>query len=135
MDRKKVIKSIEDCVFHNHDCVDCDYDGCVFEHGDCRRDLLADALALLKEQQQQIWELQDKVEYLTDKLKEQKFLVDSDGKITPLPVVVRCKDCEWRGNKKKCILAFIADKQEFPLFFYDQRGEWFCADGKRKEEE
>lgn len=49
------------------------------------------------------------------------------------PELIRCKDCEWRGNKKKCILAFVADKQEFPLFFYDQRGEWFCADGKRKD--
>jgi hypothetical protein len=34
--------------------------------------VLNDVLALLKEQQQQIWELQDQVEYLTDKLKEQK---------------------------------------------------------------
>lgn len=63
---------------------------------------------------------------------EQKFFVDENGKWTPLPIVTRCKDCEWRGNKKKCILAFVADKQEFPLFFYDQRGEWFCADGKPK---
>lgn len=50
-DREKVIKAIEDCVFHKNDCVDCDYDGCTFKHGDCRRDLLADALALLKEQE------------------------------------------------------------------------------------
>ena len=49
------------------------------------------------------------------------------------PEVVRCKDCKWRGNKKKCIVAFVADKQEFPLFFYDNRGNWFCADGERKE--
>ena len=48
--------------------------------------------------------------------------------------VVRCKDCKWRGNKKKCIVAFVADKQEFPLFFYDNRGEWFCADGERKDD-
>lgn len=34
--------------------------------------LVDDALALLKEQQQQIWDLQDQVEYLTDKLKEQE---------------------------------------------------------------
>ena len=47
--------------------------------------------------------------------------------------VVRCKDCKWRGNKKMCIVAFVADKQEFPLFFYDNRGNWFCADGERKE--
>ena len=54
IDMEKVIKSIEDCVFHNHDCVCCDYDGCVFKHGDCRRDLLADSLTLLKEQEAEI---------------------------------------------------------------------------------
>ena len=48
----KVIKSIEDCVFQKIDCVDCLYDGCVFEHGNCKRDLLADALELLKEKPQ-----------------------------------------------------------------------------------
>lgn len=51
MDREKVIKAIFDCVFHKNDCVDCDYDGCTFKYGDCRRDLLADAFALLKEQE------------------------------------------------------------------------------------
>ena len=50
-DREKVVKAIEDCVFHKHDCADCEYDGCVFQHGDCRRDLLADALDLLKEKE------------------------------------------------------------------------------------
>ena len=34
-------------------------------------DTVGDALAMLKEQQQQIWELQDQVEYLTDKQKKQ----------------------------------------------------------------
>ena len=50
-DREKTIKSIEDCVYQKIDCVDCRYDGCVFKHGDCKRDLLADALELLKEQE------------------------------------------------------------------------------------
>ena len=50
-DREKVIKAIDDCVFHKTDCVGCSYDGCFFEHGDCKRDLLADALELLKEQE------------------------------------------------------------------------------------
>ena len=45
--------------------------------------------------------------------------------------LVRCKDCKWRGNKKKCIVAFVAEKQDFPYFFYDDHGEWFCADGER----
>ena len=48
--------------------------------------------------------------------------------------LIRCKNCKWRGNKKKCIVAFVADKQEFPLFFYDNRGEWFCADGVKHDE-
>jgi len=46
--------------------------------------------------------------------------------------IIRCKDCKWRGNPKKCIVAFVADKQEFPFFFYDNHGEWYCADGERK---
>ena len=46
--------------------------------------------------------------------------------------LVRCKDCEYRENKKKCILAFVADKQAFPVSFYDNNGKWFCADGKPK---
>ena len=34
-----------------------------------------EAVVLLKEQQQQIWEFQDQVEYLTDKLKEQEGII------------------------------------------------------------
>ena len=47
------------------------------------------------------------------------------------PNVVRCKECVHRGNPKKCILAFVAEKQDFPVSFYDNRGDWFCGDGKR----
>lgn len=78
-DREKVIKAIEDCVYHKNDCVDCDYDGCTFKYGDCRRDLLADALALLKEQQEQIDKLIEEnasnaemAEGLKELLKEQE---------------------------------------------------------------
>ena len=95
--------------------------------------MLSDALVLLKEQQQQIWELEDQVEYLTDKQKK-KFLVDSDGKITPLPDVVLCTDCIHRGKAEKCVLAAISEEKNFPLFMLDNRGEWFCADGRRLEE-
>ena len=48
--------------------------------------------------------------------------------------VVRCKDCKHRGDRNKCIVAFVAEKQEMPYFFYDNRGEWFCADGVRRDE-
>ena len=77
-------------------------------------DEIAGAIELLKEQD------------------KQKFFVDENGKITPLPVVVRCTDCIYRGDKHKCIVAFVADKQEFPIAFYDNHGEWFCADGERR---
>lgn len=48
-------------------------------------------------------------------------------------IIVKCKECVHRGNPKKCILAFVAEKQDFPVSFYDNRGDWFCGDGKRKE--
>ena len=73
---------------------------------------------------------------LDELLKEQethKFFVDESGKITPLPVVVRCKDCKHRGDRNKCIVSFVAEKQEMPYFLYDNRGEAFCPDGKRKD--
>ncbi len=47
--------------------------------------------------------------------------------------LVRCKDCKHRGDRHKCIVAFVAEKQEMPYSFYDNGGEWYCADGKRKE--
>jgi len=75
---------------------------------------------------------------ILDLLKEQgkkKFFVDSDGKITPLPDVVRCKECIHRGKVEKCVLAAIAAEKDFPLFMLDNRGEWYCADGKREAEE
>ena len=49
-------------------------------------------------------------------------------------MIVRCKDCKHRGDRHKCIVAFVAEKQEMPYFFYDNRGEWFCADGERRAE-
>jgi len=49
------------------------------------------------------------------------------------PELIRCENCAHRGNKNKCIVAFVADKQDFPVFFYDNHGKWFCADGKPKE--
>ena len=44
---------------------------------------------------------------------------------------VRCKDCIHNGKIEKCVLAAIAAEKNFPLFMLDNRGEWFCADGKR----
>ena len=116
MDRDKVIKGFELCHTPGMNCKYCPYNS-LPDNENCSDTLVRDVLALLKEQQ------------------KKKFFVDSDGKITPLPDVVQCKDCAYRGNKKKCIVAFVADKQDFPFFFYDNHGEWFCADGSRKDGE
>ena len=77
------------------------------------------------------------IEMLIELLKEQKtqkFFVDESGKITPLPVVVRCKDCKHRGNSEKCVLAAVSKEKDYPLFMLDNRGDWFCADGVNKDE-
>lgn len=67
------------------------------------------------------------IEMLIELLKEQeaqKFFVDESGKITPLPVVVRCKDCKYWT---------VGDFGPFCPYHHDARPDWFCADGERKE--
>jgi len=67
-------------------------------------------------------------------LKEQekkKFFVDSDGKITPLPDVVRCKECKFRQSR----VSRIIDGKECNLCEMVKGykpADWYCADGKRK---
>ena len=46
--------------------------------------------------------------------------------------LVRCKDCVYRGVSKKCVLAAISEEKNSPLFMLDNRGYWYCADGKRR---
>ena len=48
-----------------------------------------------------------------------------------VPELVRCKDCIRRGNPRECIVAKFAEQTGTPYFVVDNRGEWFCADGKR----
>lgn len=63
-----------------------------------------------------------------DREQYQKGYKDRDDQI------VRCKDCIHRGKSKKCVLAAISEEKDYPLFMLDNRGEWFCADGKRRTE-
>ena len=94
-----------------------------------------DTIELLKEQEDLGTELTNAVELIHKKnerieklLKEQekqKFFVDENGKITPLPVVVRCKDCEWYDERiSMCDNCGLPREQTF-----------FCADGKGGEME
>jgi len=63
-----------------------------------------------------------------DRGQYQKGYRDRDAEI------VRCKDCKHRGKAEKCVLAAISAEKDYPVFMLDNRGEWFCADGERKEE-
>ena len=73
MDREKVIKGLKCCLALDSPCGDCPYYSYEeIQELECERNLRKDAIAMLKEQQQEIWELQDQVEYLTDKQKEQE---------------------------------------------------------------
>ena len=47
--------------------------------------------------------------------------------------IVRCKDCTFRGDVTKCIVAHVIKDTGLPLFMFDKHGEWYCADGRRKD--
>ena len=72
----------------------------------------------------------DAIELLKEQ-KAQKFFVDESGKITPLPVVVRCKDCKYKGNTFDCHLD--SDLEEHGGHRTEDYDDWFCADGVKKE--
>lgn len=112
-DMEKVIKGLEWCGNArgcNWGCpywdqFDLDSDGKL----GCIHTMQLDALTLLKEQ------------------KKQRFFVDESGKITPLPVVVRCEDCKHSkryGGLYGC---------EFGNGLHDK--DWYCADGERESED
>lgn len=60
----------------------------------------------------------------------QKFFVEESGKITPLPVVVRCKDCKHYDEAQRG--APRAEKRRYVCDDFNPPDDWFCADGERK---
>lgn len=112
-DREKVIKTIEGCINDNSFCNKCDYDGCVFQHGSCEKDLLADAIALLKEQEAKppvhIHEEYPEHDWVRDKNGNiDDFAYDGDYHNGPM-----CKRCHYAfciycdpdgWNKEPCII-------------------------------
>ena len=63
------------------------------------------------------------------KEEKQKFFIDENGKITPLPVIVRCKDCMYRfvdGDNVRFNMCLLNHNKVQP-------DDWFCADGERSE--
>lgn len=85
-DREKVLTWLKKCG--NGGCSSrCPYDD--LGPDKCYETLMIDALELLKEQQETIASLQGTIYKLNAALavqSKQRFFVDSDGKITPLPI-------------------------------------------------
>jgi hypothetical protein len=119
VDREKVIKGLTLCnclsdLCYEHDCPY--YNGVQeicgaiedvgYSSDDCKEKLHTDAIALLKEE------------------KKQKFLLNADGTITPLPIIVQCKYC-WKREFDNC--PFNEN------LGYKPEDDFFCADGERKE--
>lgn len=73
-------------------------------------DILSDACELLKKQ------------------KARKFFADESGKVNPLPVVVRCKDCRFFTEPD-------SHGDQCAKIHWSRGAEWFCADGERRDNE
>jgi len=56
---------------------------------------LSDCMTLLKEQQNQIWEMQDRTEYLEDKLKEQEAIIEQYHKADTF---LEAHGWKWEGR-------------------------------------
>lgn len=98
MGREKVIKQIEKCIIDTS-CIGCPYEKSLV----CRHYMLADALAILKEQEAEIRQL--------------KLAIRQ-------PEIVKCKDCrhfEPDGIYTMCYRHNGLSQNE----------DWFCADGER----
>lgn len=128
MNREKVMKAIEICI--KNGCKNgipnqlCPYSS---EVGCDLNQILADALELLKAQRETIDELisADKALKLLQEQEAQKFFVDEYGKITPLPVVVRCKDCKHFEPDGIYTMCYRHNG-------LSPNADWFCADGERR---
>lgn len=149
IDREKVKYDIERCICHVPDaCRDCSH----YKHGeylDCMEELLKDALALLKEQDETIKELQSAYDYLQkqffeaqDKLLTQDSvehacdILRANGWKETEPLcsecnavhVVLCKDCK---HGREPILAYMKGCVWCERVNRHNSADWFCADGEK----
>ena len=140
IDLEKVVKGLECCMVTDEDlCTDCPYnDPTTYEYGEnhcLRKELMPDAIALLKKQQQQIWELQDQVEYLTDKQKEQKHgetftVIDTKtGKEADTYNIALHED--WAKHLCYCDMEGWAIEEDGTLLLVDECGQFAYADRER----
>ena len=112
-DREKVVGHLNDCMEASRRD-----NTWVF----VRKDIIADVLALLKEQEAEIDEVSD--EY-----------IDLGKEMAKQPKIVRCKDCKYGyhllDTKKGVIIKYRIACLKHPELM--QSPDWFCADGERSE--
>lgn len=148
-DRAKVIKRLERCVLpHSRGCTpECEYHGRI----ECCRQVMRNALALLKAQQQTtdtisredlLRELR-KIPGYRDEESEALVPLRDVCKIVMLAAaqtqIVRCRNCEhgentgieWRCNKHSHSRNDNALGEDRHYIEY-HHGDWFCADGERR---
>lgn len=139
-DREKVLKGLECCCQMNGNVcrMECPYsDECIENECVGTAHLCANALELLKEQQ------------------KQRFFVDSDGKITPLPIqpqwisvkdrmpaethsmffklygTPKWRDAMWREESDNVLVAIaFEDGSQFVTSGYTQDGKWHTGISK-----
>ena len=129
-DREKVFDALRCCITEGK-CRNCPWEDC--EKVGSKRaivpvTLMLDALNLLKEQQETIVSLQSTISKLTKALAEQpeqKFFVDSDRKMTPLPIQ---KPGHWKGFTQSRYFGMDDDGE--PIF---RDGVFYvCSECRRK---
>ena len=122
MDREKVIKGLETIKqFFGYSLPS------AAEMFDSYYGILNDALALLKEQEGTINELQNAYGYL-----QKQFFEVQDELLKEQEAVVRCKDCKFGKEAYDNMRCHKPGMKEYESDYHSF--DWFCADGKRKED-
>ena len=119
-DMEKVVKALEAC--RKTDCANCEYsaEACLID------EMISDALALLKEQQERIEDYEKQIELQHDALRGSSDMISY--LFHKFNKIVCCKDCKQSG----------IDSTSYPQYWCSAHteyhdGDWFCADGERRE--
>ena len=126
----EVIKVLEICTTPHCTC-----EGCprrpTDDETDCSNDLMKDALALLKEQETDISNLNETVKNLLQQIEQLQFVYGFvyGGQVKEIKQLVRCRDC------KHCFVDGDGIKYNICELLHNkvQADDWYCADGERKE--
>lgn len=135
-DIEKVIKGLECCIrefddIDDNPCFKCPY-SCQCQEGYISA-IKEDALELLKEQDTLLKEYRNTIKDGYEALTNATKIIKSE------PQIVRCKDCRY-ATRHCCDSVFgnpLYDCKHVSQIGREvkaQPGDWFCADGERREE-